>query len=112
MTVKIKPERLECEFSLYLAPYCHLIVDWGDDTCDRYGDLDKTGTVICRHIYEQSGSYSVNIESLWECVVEGLDFSRNKRQLHSIYLGDCPGLRRLSIVGQCITSLDLTPGGH
>lgn len=112
MTVKIKQERLECEFSLDLAPYCHIIVDWGDGKCDRYGDLDKTGTLICRHIYEQPESYSVNIKSLWECVVEGLDFSRNKRQLHSIYLSDCSGLRRLSIVGQCITSLDFTPSGN
>lgn len=110
--IDIKSDNRACEFSLDLAPYCHIIVDWGDGTCDRYGDLDETGTVICRHIYAHSGSYSLSIESLWKSVVEGLDFSRNKRQLHSIYLDACPGLRRLSIVGQCLTSLDLTPGEY
>ena len=112
LDIDIKSDNHACEFSLDLAPYCHIIVDWGDGTCDRYGDLDETGTVICRHIYAHSGSYSLSIESLWESVVEGLDFSRNKRQLHSIYLNACPGLRRLSIVGQCLTSLDLTPGEY
>lgn len=110
--IDIKSDNRACEFSLDLAPYCHIIIDWGDGTCDRYGDLDKTGTIICRHIYTHAGPYSLSMESLWKCVVEGLDFSRNKRQLHSIDLGNCAGLRRLSIVGQCITSLDLTPGGH
>lgn len=112
MTVEIKPDRLECEFSLDLAPYCHLTVDWGDGMYDRYGDLDKSGTVICRHIYTRPGSYSISIGSLWEKIVEGLDFSRNKRQLHQICLGDCPGLKKLSVSGQSLTSLDLTPGRH
>lgn len=110
--IEIKSENRTCEFSLDLAPYCQIVVDWGDGTCDRYGDLDKTGSVVCRHIYANSGSYSLSIESLWKSVVEGLDFSRNKRQLNSIYLGDCPGLRSLSVVGQCLTSLDLTPGEY
>lgn len=110
--VELIPDNLACEFSLELAPYCHIMVDWGDGTCDRYGDLNKTETVICRHIYAHPGSYSLSIESLWKYVVEGLDFSRNKRQLHSIDLGDYPGVKRLSIVGQCLTDLDLTPGNY
>ena len=110
--VDIKSEKLACEFSLELAPYCHLIVDWGDGTCDKYGDLDKTGQITCRHIYAQSGAYSISVESLWDKVIEGFDFSRYQRQLHSIYLGDCPGLRKLSIIGQYLTNLDLTTGGY
>ena len=110
--IDIKHDNLACEFSLELAPYCQVVVDWGDGTCDSYEDLDKTGTVICHHKYTHPGSYSVRIESLWKCVVEGLDFNRNKRQMHSIYLGDCQGLKRLSIIGQCLTSLDLTAGKY
>lgn len=110
--VEIISENLACEFSLELAPYCHLIVDWGDGTCDKYGDLDNTGTIICHHTYSQSGTYTINIESLWEKIIEGLNFCRYQRQLHSIYLGDCPGLRKLSIIGQCLTNLDLTPGSY
>lgn len=110
--VEIKSDNLDCEFSLELAPYCHLIVDWGDGTCDKYGDLDKPDTITCLHTYSQPGTYTISIESFWEKIIEGFDFSRYQRQLHSIYLGDCPGLRRLSIVGQCLTSLDLTPGGY
>lgn len=110
--VEIKSENLACEFSLELAPFCHLIVDWGDGTCNKYGDLDKTDTVTCQHTYSHPGTYSINIESLWDKIIEGVDFSRYQRQLHFIYLGDCPGLRKLSIVGQCLTNLDLTPGGY
>lgn len=110
--VEIKSEKLACDFSFELAPYCHLIVDWGDGTCNKYGDLDKAGTVTFHHSYSQPGTYTINIESLWEKVIEGFDFSRYQRQLHSIYLGDCPGLRKLSIVGQCLSNLDLTPGGY
>ena len=110
--VEIKSENLVCEFSFDLAPYCHLVVDWGDGTCDKYGDLDKTGQISCRHTYAQSGAYSISVESLWEKVIEGFDFSRYLCQLHFIYLGDCPGLRKLSIIGQSLTNLDLTPGGH
>ena len=110
--VEIKSDNLACEFSFDLSPYCHLLVDWGDGTCEKYGDLEKTGQITCRHIYTQSGAYSISIESLWEKVIEGFDFSRYQRQLHSIYLGDCPGLRKLSIVGQCLTNLDLTPGAY
>ena len=112
MTVEIKPDGLECEFSLELAPYCHITVVWGDGTCDRYGDLDKTGTVSCRHIYTQSGTYIITIESLWEKIVEGFNFSRNKRQLRRIYLGDCPGLKKLSVIGQCLTSLEPASGKY
>lgn len=112
LEVEIKSEDLVCEFSLELAPYCHLIVDWGDGTCNKYGDLDRTGQITCRHVYAQSGAYSISIESLWEKVIEGFDFSSYPRQLHFIYLGDCPGLRKLLIVGQCLTNLDLTPGGY
>ena len=112
LEVEIKSENLACEFSFELAPYCHLIVDWGDGTCDKYGDLDKAGTVICQHTYSHPGTYSINIESLWGKIIEGFDFSRYQRQLHFIYLGDCPGLRKLSIIGQCLTNLDITPGGY
>lgn len=112
LTVEIRSKNPECEFSLDLAPYSHLTIDWGDNSCERYGDLDKAGTEICRHIYMQPGTYSISIESLWGKVVEGLDFSLNKRQLHWIHLGDCPGLKKLSIVGQCLTTLDLTPDGY
>ena len=112
LEVEIKSEDLVCEFSLELAPYCHLIVDWGDGTCDKYGDLDKAGTVICQHTYSHPGTYSINIESLWGKIIEGFDFSRYQRQLHFIYLGDCPGLRKLSIIGQCLTNLDITPCGY
>ena len=112
LEVEIKSEKLACDFSFELAPYCHLTVDWGDGTCDKYGDLDKTGTITCHHSYSQPGTYTINIESLWEKVIEGFDFSRYQRQLHFIYLGDCPGLRKLSIVGQCLTNLDLTPGNY
>ena len=110
LAVEIKSDNLACEFSLDLAPYCHLIVDWGDGTCDKYGDLDKSDTITCHHAYSQPGIYSISVESLWGKIIEGFDFSRFQRQLHSIYLGDCPGLRRLSIVGQCLTNLDLTTG--
>lgn len=110
--VEIKSENLACEFSLELAPFCHLIVDWGDGTCNKYGDLDKTDTVTCQHTYSHPGTYSINIESLWDKIIEGVDFSRYQRQLHFIYLGDCPGLRKLSIVGQSLTNLDLTPSGY
>lgn len=112
LEVEIKSEDLVCEFSLELAPYCHLIVDWGDGTCNKYGDLDKAGTVTCHHNYSQLGTYTISVESLWDKIIEGIDFSRYQRQLHSIYLGDCPGLRKLSIIGQCLTNLDLTPGGY
>ena len=112
LEVEIKSEDLVCEFSLELAPYCHLIVDWGDGTCDKYGDLDKAGTVTCQHTYSHPGTYSINIESLWGKIIEGFDFSRYPRQLHSIYLGDCPGLRKLSTIGQCLSNLDLTPGNY
>lgn len=110
--VEIKSENLACEFSFELAPYCHLTVDWGDGTCDKYGDLDKTGTITCHHSYSQPGTYTINIESLWAKVIEGFEFSRYQRQLHSIYLGDCPGLGKLSIIGQSLTNLDITPGGY
>ena len=112
LEVEIKSENLACEFSFELAPYCHLLVDWGDGTCDKYGDMDKTGQITCRHTYSQPGTYTISIESLWDKVIEGFDFSRYQRQLHSIYLGDCPGLRKLSIIGQCLTNLDLTPGDY
>lgn len=112
LCVEIKSDNLACEFSLDLAPYCHLIIDWGDGTCNRYGDLDKAGTVTCHHTYSQHGTYTISIESLWEKIIVGFDFSQHPRQLHSIYLGDCSGLRKLSIVGQSLTNLDLTPGGN
>ncbi|WP_303033730.1 SEL1-like repeat protein [Bacteroides acidifaciens] len=112
LEVEIKSDNHVCEFSLEIAPYCHLIVDWGDGTCDKQGDLDKTGSVTCHHSYSQPGTYTINIESLWEKIIEGFDFSRCPRQLHFIYLGDCTGLRKLSIVGQCLTNLDLTPGSY
>ncbi|MDE6561262.1 MAG: hypothetical protein K2K75_07775 [Muribaculaceae bacterium] len=107
--IEIKSDNLDCEFSVDIAPYCYLIIDWGDGTCDRYGDLDKTGSINCRHTYQQPGTYSISIESSWEKIIEGFDFSRYQRQLHLIYLGDCPGLRKLSIIGQCLSDLDLTP---
>ena len=110
--IEIKSDNLDCEFSVDIAPYCYLITDWGDGTCDRYGDLNKTGSINCRHTYQQPGTYSISIESLWEKIIEGFDFSRYQRQLHSIYLGDCPGLRKLSIIGQCLSDLDLTPSGY
>ena len=110
--VEIKSDNLACEFSLELAPFCHLIVDWGDGTSEKYGDLEKTGQITCRHTYSQPGTYTISVESLWDKIIEGFDFSRYQRQLHSIYLGDCPGLRKLSIIGQCLTNLDLTPGGY
>lgn len=112
MIIEVGPEDLKCEFSLNIAPYCHLIVNWGDKTCDIYGDLEKTGTVTCRHKYLSPGSYTITIESLWAKVIEGLEFSRHKRQLHTIYLGDCPGIKKLSIVGQCLSNLDLTTGDY
>lgn len=110
MVIEVGPEDLECEFSLEIAPYCHLAVNWDDKTCDIYGNLEKNGTVTCRHKYLSPGTYTITIESLWEKVIEGLDFSRHKRQLHTVYLGDCPGINRLSIVSQRLTNLDLTPG--
>lgn len=112
MSIEVNPEDLECEFSLDIAPYCHIAVNWDDKTCGIYGDLEKSGTVTCRHKYLSPGTYTITIESLWEKVIEGFDFSRQKRQLHTIYLGDCPGLKRLSIVGQRLSNLDLTPGGY
>lgn len=110
--VEIKSENLACEFLLELAPYCHLIVDWGDGSCDKYGDLDKSGVIICHHTYSQPGTYTISIESLWEKIIESFDFSRYQRQLHSIYFGDCHGLKKLSIIGQCLTNLNLTPGSY
>lgn len=112
MIIEVRPEALECEFSLDIAPYCHIIVNWDDGTCDNYGNLEKSGTVTCRHKYLSSGTFTITIESLWEKAIVGFDFSRHKRQLHTIYLGDCPGLQRLSIVGQCLSNLDLTSGGY
>lgn len=112
MIIEVDPEDLECEFSLDIAPYCHFTVNWDNETCEIYGNLEKNGTVTCRHKYLSSGTYTIIIESLWEKVIEGFDFSRHKRQLHTIYLGDCPGLKRLSIVCQRLTNLDLTPRGY
>lgn len=112
MIIEVGSEDLECEFSLDIAPYCHLTVNWDDKTCEIYGNLKKNGTVTCLHKYLSPGTYTIIIESLWEKVIEGFDFSRHKRQLHTIYLGDCPGLKRLSIVCQRLTNLDLTPRGY
>lgn len=112
MIIEVGPEDLECEFSLEMAPYCHLNVNWDDKTCGIYGDLETNGTVTCRHKYVSPGTYTITIESLWEKVIEGFEFIRHKRQLHTIYLGDCAGLKRLSIVGQRLSNLDLTPGDY
>ena len=112
MIIEVGPEDLECEFSLEMVPYCHLNVNWDDKTCGIYGDLETNGTVTCRHKYLSPGTYTITIESLWEKVIEGFEFIRHKRQLHTIYLGDCAGLKRLSIVGQCLTNLDITPGSY
>ncbi len=112
MIIEVGHENLECEFSIDIPPYCHLTVNWDDKTCGIYGDLEKNVTITCRHKYLSPGTYTVTIESLWKKAIEGLEFSRHKRQLHTIYLGDCPGLKKLSIIGQCLTNLDITPGNH
>ncbi|MCM1505241.1 MAG: hypothetical protein NC127_08600 [Muribaculum sp.] len=108
MTIEVESEDLVCEFSLDIAPYCHLTINWGDKTCDTSGNIEKNGTVTCRHKYTTSGTYTIIIESLWEKVIEGFNFSRHKRKLHNINLDNCPGLKKLSIVGQCLTNLELT----
>lgn len=99
MTIEIRADNLECEFSLEIAPYCHFTVNWNDDSSGIYGNLDKNGKVTCRHTYLSPGTYCITIESQWNKVIEGFEFSRNKHQLYRIYLGDCPGLKKLSIVG-------------
>lgn len=110
MQIEIKPGQSECEFSLETSPYCDFSVEWGDGTCNDYGDLENRGTVKCRHAYSAPGFYTVEIESPWGKVIEGFDFSRYRLQLHSIIFWHCPGLIRLSITGQSLTNLDLIPG--
>lgn len=106
MIIEVESEDHVCEFSIDIAPYCYFTINWGDKTCDTYSNPGNNDTIACRHEYTSSGTYTILIESLWGKVIEGFNFSRHKRQLHNINLDNCPGLKKLSIVGQCLKNFN------
>ncbi len=109
MTIRIHRNNRRCEFSVELPPYCRILIYWGEPESSML--IRYSGKTRCRHTfrhtYRNPGEYKIDFEVVCHNSIEAFEFSRYKNQLKCIDFKMCMGLRKLSIIGQCLDSLEL-----
>lgn len=114
MTVNIGRNNRRCEFSVELPPYCRILIYWGEPESSML--IKCSGKTRSRHTflhtYRNPGEYKIDFEVTCHNSIEAFEFSRYKHQLKSIDFHVSMGLKKLSITGQCLETLELPPSEY
>lgn len=114
MTISIRRNNRRCEFSVELPPYCRILIYWGEPESSvliRYSGKTRRKHTF-HHTYRNPGEYNIDFEVVCHNSIEAFEFSRYKQQLKCIDFKLCMGLKKLSIIGQCLDSLKLPPSEY
>lgn len=114
MTINIGRNNRRCEFSVELPPYCRILIYWGEPESSmliRYSGKTRSRHTF-RHTYRNPGEYKIDFEVTCHNSIEAFEFSRYKHQLKSIDFHVSMGLKKITIIGQCLESLELPPSEH
>lgn len=112
MTVVIGKNNRRCEFSVELPAFCRILLCWGEprSMIYIYNSGEERRYMTFRHTYRRPGEYKINFEVTCIHAIEALEFSRYRKQLKDIKFLTGRGLKKLSIIGQCLKTLSLPPG--
>lgn len=114
MTVKIGRNNRKCEFAIELPAFCHVLISWGGrhSRVNIYQSGLNGSRMTFSHIYINPGEYVIDLQVACPNSIESIDFSKYKGQLKHLTFHRCRGLKKLSIPGQSLSSLDLPPSGY
>lgn len=111
MTVNIGRNNRRCEFSVELPAFCRILLRWGEPRSSVYiyNSGEERRKMTFRHTYRNPGEYKIDFEVTCIHAIEALEFSRYQKQLLDIRFFTGRGLKKLSIIGQCLKTLSLPP---